>query len=60
MGESSEVILYDIPSSDPCRAWSPNTWKSTYLPITYIHINTNLDSSTHSQLQEDPLYNPLD
>ncbi|KAI0725636.1 hypothetical protein C8Q72DRAFT_749831, partial [Fomitopsis betulina] len=25
------IILYDIPSSLPHNAWSPNTWKTRYL-----------------------------
>lgn len=29
---NNEIILYDLPSKDPCRCWSLNPWKSTPLP----------------------------
>lgn len=36
----SEIILYDIPSRDPRRSWSPNPWKSS--------LHTHSDSMSES------------
>ena len=31
---NNEIILYDLPSKDPCKSWSLNPWK-TRLVLNY-------------------------
>jgi glutathione S-transferase len=41
MDPSKPIILYDIPSPHPNKAWSPNTWKTRYcLNYKGLHYRT--------------------
>jgi hypothetical protein len=33
---SGTVTLYDLPSKDPCKAWSLNPWKSKVVVVIVI------------------------
>lgn len=65
-----EIVLYDIPSEPPLRAWSPNTWKGTSIrfsspmPSLVFAEYTDFplrDCSPHrSKLQVYSIYHVLD
>ena len=53
----SDVILYDIPSRDPCRCWSLNPWKRSSHPMSLNAAEAlrkdfdMIDSPAHPEFQ---------
>lgn len=50
MANSEQVVLYDLPSREPCKCWSLNPWK-TRLLLNFKGIDYMTEWTEYPDLQ---------